>query len=185
MVGLDDQRLTCLRGIGSYIDVGVSKDANRAAYDFWARKTRARITNPKKRDLLAPLESPYYVGTKRPSLEQDYYEMCDRQHVEITDAPIEEIKATGILASDKFREFDIIVICTGYDAVTGGLRTMGITGRDGVDLNEKWKEGVVTNLGMVVNGFPNMFMVYGPQGMRVGISSSKGVTLIFIQHPHL
>lgn len=56
--------------IGGFPDTIVSKEANRSAYDFWARKTRERIKDPKKRDLLAPLEPPYYLGTKRPSLEQ-------------------------------------------------------------------------------------------------------------------
>ena len=51
-----------------------------------------------------------------------------------------------------------MAVCTGYDAVTGGLRTMGIKGKDGLDLDEKWKDGVVTNVGMIVNGYPNMFM---------------------------
>lgn len=66
----------------------------------------------------------------------------------------------------KHRDFDVVAICTGYDAVTGGLRTMGIKGRDGLDLDEKWKDGVITQLGMLVNGFPNFLMVYGPQGTQ-------------------
>ena len=40
---------------------------------------------------------------------------------------------------------------------------MGIKGKDGIDLDDKWKDGVATNLGMIVNGYPNFFMVYGPQ----------------------
>lgn len=133
-------------------------------YDFWVKKTRARIKNPQKRDLLAPLEPPYYMGTKRPSLEQDYYEQCDQSHVEVINSKILEMTETGILAEDGPRDFDIIAIATGYDAVTGGLRTMGITGRDGLALETKWKDGVSTNVGMMVHGFPNMYMVYGPQG---------------------
>jgi len=85
--------------------------------------------------------------------------------VEITNSPIREFTETGIVTEDgKHRDFDVIAICTGYDAVTGGLRTMGIKGRDGMDLDEKWKDGVITQLGMFVNGFPNFLMVYGPQG---------------------
>ena len=152
------------RSQGSYTDHVINAEANRAKYDFWAEKIRARITDPKKRDLLAPLEPPYYLHTKRPSLEQDYYEMCDLPHVEITNSPITNFTETGIQTEEKHTEFDVVAICTGYDAVTGGLRNMGIMSRDGVDLDEVWKDGVATNLGMIKNGFPNFFMVYGPQG---------------------
>ena len=97
----------------------------------------------------------------------DYYESCDQDHVEITDSPIIEFTETGIKTEDgKTHDFDIIAICTGYDAVTGGLRTMGIKGRGGVELDDNWNEGVTTHLGMMVNGYPNMYFIYGPQGKR-------------------
>jgi cation diffusion facilitator CzcD-associated flavoprotein CzcO len=135
-------------------------------YDFWARKTRPRMQDPKKRDLLAPIEPPYYFATKRPGFEIDYYEQCDKSHVEVTNSPIREITETGILSDDGTRDFDIIAICTGYDAVTGGLKTMGIKGRDGIGLQEAWKEGVRAHVGMLVHGFPNMYLVYGPHGKQ-------------------
>ena len=95
----------------------------------------------------------------------DYYESCDQDHVEITNSALAEFTETGIRTEDGVEhEFDVIAICTGYDAVTGGLRTMGIKGRGGVDVDEKWQEGVLTHLGMMINGFPNMYMIYGPQG---------------------
>ena len=58
------------RSQGGFIDTVFDPKANRAAYDFWCKKTRARITNPVKADILAPREPPYYILTKRPSLEQ-------------------------------------------------------------------------------------------------------------------
>jgi cation diffusion facilitator CzcD-associated flavoprotein CzcO len=104
------------------------------------------------------MEAPYFIGTKRPSLEHDYYEMVNKSSVDITNSGIAEITETGIKTKDgQIRDFDIIAICTGYDAVTGGLRAMGVKGRDGIDLDQKWKDGVVTDLGMTVNGFPNFF----------------------------
>ena len=85
--------------------------------------------------------------------------------MEITDSPITEFTETGVITKDgKHREFDIVAVCTGYDAITGGLKAMGIRGRNDLGLDKKWKDGVVTNLGMTINGFPNLFMVYGPQG---------------------
>lgn len=87
------------------------------------------MRDEKKAAILIPETPPYWVGTKRPSLEQDYYECCDRPNVEITNSPIVEFTEKGIVCEDAEREFDIVAICTGYDAVTGGLRTMGITGK--------------------------------------------------------
>jgi cation diffusion facilitator CzcD-associated flavoprotein CzcO len=123
---------------GRYRDTLVSKEANRLAYDYWVSKTAHRIKDPKKRELLVPSEPPYYLGTKRPSLEQDYYESCDLPHVEITNSPIVEFTKTGIVTEEKEREFDVVAVCTGYDAVTGGLRTMNVQGRGGIDLDTKW-----------------------------------------------
>lgn len=150
--------------------------ANREVYDFWREKTLERIRDPVKRDLLAPKEPPYYISTKRPSLEQDYYESADRENVTITDSPIKCFTESGIITEDgKHHDFDVIAVCTGYDAVTGGLRTMGIKGRGGLDLDEKWSDGVETHLGMFVHDFPNFFMVYGPQGKKHPSSESSFV----------
>ncbi|USW56787.1 Putative flavin monooxygenase, FAD/NAD(P)-binding domain superfamily [Septoria linicola] len=150
--------------VGCYADTLIDKDANLEFYKFWRSKQLLRMKNKQKADILIPEEPPYYISTKRPSLEQDYYEMADRDNVTITNSPIVEFTERGIKTEDGIEhEFDIVAICTGYDAVTGGLRTMGIKGRDGIDLDEKWKDGIVTNLGMTVNGFPNFMMVYGPQ----------------------
>ena len=126
------------RTIGGFADTLLDKDANRAAYDYWAQKTRPRIKDPKKRDLLVPLEQPYYYATKRPSLEQDYYEMCDRDNVEITKDPITHFTETRIATGEKTVDFDVVAVCTGYDAITGGLMTMNIRGKESVNLHDKW-----------------------------------------------
>ena len=78
--------------------------------------------------------------------------MCDQDNVEIANSPIVSFTETGLSTEEQSYDFDIIAICTGYDAVTGGLRTMGIKGRDGLDLDDRWADGVSTNLGMMVNG---------------------------------
>ena len=143
----------------------VDPEINREAYDFWCQKTRQRIHNPVKRDILVPLDQPYYIQAKRPGIEQDYYESCDRENVTVTNSPIKEFTKTGLLTEDGIHhEFDIVIACTGYDAITGGLRTMNIQGRNGISLDEKWKDGVITHLGIFAHDFPNFCMVYGPQG---------------------
>ena len=99
------------------------KEANAQAYNFWVKKTRARITDPRKRDILAPLESPHAWGVKRPSLEQNFYEVMDRPENNIVDLkknPIKEVNEKGIVTEDgDLHEFDLIALATGFDSVTG------------------------------------------------------------------
>jgi len=144
------------------------KKSNDQAYNFWVKKTRARITDPRKRDILAPLEAPHAWGTKRPSLEQNYYEQLDKPENDVVDVkanPIVEVKENGIVTSDgQLREFDVIALATGFDSVTGGMKNMGLKDVNGVLLKDKWSEGTWSYLGMTCNDFPNMFFLYGAQG---------------------
>jgi cation diffusion facilitator CzcD-associated flavoprotein CzcO len=143
---------------------------NDTAYAFWSEKTRARINDPKKRDILAPtLENQHHTfGTKRPSLEQRYYEVYNQDNVDIVplkENPIETFTETGIkMKNGEEHQFDIIILATGFDSVTGGLCQIDIKGTDGVSLADKWSKGTWTYLGMATANFPNMFFLYGPQG---------------------
>ncbi len=109
--------------ICNYNDVILDKKANREVYDFWAKKIRARISDPVKRDIMAPLEPPFFFGTKRNPLENGYYEVLDQPNVEIVDlnqTPLKTFRPTGMLmADDKLREFDMVVLATGFDSFTG------------------------------------------------------------------
>ncbi|MCJ1357504.1 MAG: hypothetical protein MMC33_007500 [Icmadophila ericetorum] len=131
--------------LATYEDMLFDKAANRAAYDFWAKKTRPRINDPKTRDILAPLEPPHAFGTKRPSLEQDYYEQFNKPNVHVIDVNqnhIKEFQPKGIVTADgQLHEFDVIALATGFDSVTGGMKSMGLKGIDGIDLSEKWRTG--------------------------------------------
>jgi cation diffusion facilitator CzcD-associated flavoprotein CzcO len=150
----------------NYADVLKDDKANDEAYNFWARKVRARIRDPRKRDILAPLKKPHVIGGKRPSMEQWYYDIFDQPNVDVVDVktnPIEDIVPTGIRTADGVvHELDIIALATGFDSVTGGLKDMNIRGTQGL-LREKWETGIWTHLGMAVSKFPNFFMIYGPQ----------------------
>lgn len=152
----------------NYRDFLVDKNAGRMMYEFWAKKTRPRIKNPEKSALLVPKEPPFAFGTKRSSLEQDYYECLDQDNVDIIDLknnPIREFTAKGIICETGVeRTFDTIVLATGFDAMTGSLTNMNIKGTDGKDFAERWNDGVFTFLGMCSNGCPNLFFIYGPQG---------------------
>lgn len=151
----------------NYQDLLLDAAANRAVYDFWARKTRARITDPVKKDILAPLEPPYPFGTKRPSLEQNFYELCDQSNVHIVDTkryPVAGLCPEGIMTTDgKCHEVDIIAVATGFDAMTGGLKQLGLRDLNGVGLEERWEDSLSTYLGISISGFPNMFLPYSVQ----------------------
>jgi cation diffusion facilitator CzcD-associated flavoprotein CzcO len=152
--------------VGSFNDVLVNETTNRAAYDFWRDKTRARIKDPAIAEILAPTEPIHPYGVKRPSLEQHFYEIFNQPNVRLVDlrtTPIERVTPKGIKTTAGEHDLDVLVLATGFDAVTGGLTTIDIRGTEGVTLKEKWTKGVRAHLGMAVAGFPNLLFVYGPQ----------------------
>ncbi|KAF1935991.1 cyclohexanone monooxygenase [Clathrospora elynae] len=168
--------------LGNYKDYLHNPKANREVYDFWAKKQRARIMDPKKRDILAPLEPPHPWGVKRPCLEYGYFEQFNRPNVDIIDIknnPIVSFDKTGINLEDgTHHDFDIICIGTGFDVVTGGMTAMGLEDVNGNKLKDQWKNGAITYLGTTIPGYPNMFHLYGPQGPTL---LSNGPTSIEIQ----
>jgi cation diffusion facilitator CzcD-associated flavoprotein CzcO len=108
--------------ISTFNNFAVDKEANKTLYDFWARKTRPRITNPKKRDIMVPAEAPYWFGTKRCPLEHDYYECIDRENVEVVsliENPLTFVEKGVLLADGEEREFDVVILATGFDAFSG------------------------------------------------------------------
>jgi cation diffusion facilitator CzcD-associated flavoprotein CzcO len=152
--------------IGSFSDILLNEEANRAAYKFWRDKTRARINDPAVAEILAPTEPIHPFGVKRPSLEQNFYEIFNQPNVKLVDlrsTPIERVTSSGIKTAAREHELDILVLATGFDAVTGGLTSIDIRGTQGATLKEKWAKGVRAHLGMAVAGFPNLLFVYGPQ----------------------
>ncbi|KAF9259345.1 FAD/NAD(P)-binding domain-containing protein [Marasmius fiardii PR-910] len=151
----------------NYQDVIINEDANKVAYDFWKEKVRERLHDPVTQEILAPTVPPHPFGTKRPSLEQTYYEVYNQPNVKLVNLqanPIAEITSDAIITGDGVRhEVDVIVLATGFDSVTGGITQIDIRGVDGTTIKDKWASGVYTNLGMTTANFPNMFFTYGPQ----------------------
>ncbi|RDW85443.1 hypothetical protein BP5796_03768 [Coleophoma crateriformis] len=168
--------------LGNYKDYLFDKKANQEAYNFWAKKQRARIDDPKKKDILAPLEMPHYWGIKRPCLEYSYLEQFNRPNVDVVNIknnPIVSFDENGINLEDgTHHDFDVICIASGFDVVTGGMTAMGLRNVDGVSLDDQWKKAAYTYLGTTVAGYPNMFHLYGPQGPTL---LSNGPTTIEVQ----
>lgn len=150
----------------SYDDMLFDQKANDEAYNFWRKTVLKRIKNPEKQRLLAPEKPPHPWGTKRPSLEQRFYEVVDQDHVDIIDVnehPIQEVTETGLKTSKGFVEVDVIVLATGFDSVTGSLGQLNIQSVNGGTIADHWKDGLKTSMGIALPGFPNMFFLYGPQ----------------------
>lgn len=150
----------------NYSDLLFDEAANRPAYEFWRDKVRARVQDPAVAEVLAPATPPHPFGVKRPSLEQTYYDVFNQDNVSLVDlksTPIERVTPRGVLTAQGEHELDILVLATGFDAVTGGLTAIDIRGSGGYKLGEHWQHGVRTHLGLASAGFPNLFYLYGPQ----------------------
>ena len=147
----------------AYTDLLLSKEANETASEFVRQKIRGIVRDPQVAELLAPKDHP--LGTKRLCLDTNYYETYNRDNVTLVNAraaPIEEITPAGLRTSEAGYEFDALVFATGFDAMTGALAEIDVRLKSGETLQEKWSAGPRTYLGMLVAGFPNMFLITGP-----------------------
>jgi cyclohexanone monooxygenase len=153
----------------SYTDLLTNKAANDTAADFVRNKIRQTVKHPETAEALCPNDHP--IGTKRLILDTNYYQTYNLSHVKLVNIrknPIEEITQWGIKTSDgEAFEIDAIVFATGFDAMTGAMKEIDIKGNGRLSINEKWKDGPQTYMGVMVAGFPNMFMVTGPQSPGV------------------
>jgi cyclohexanone monooxygenase len=147
----------------AYHDILLNKESNDTAAEFIRRKIGSVIEDPVLRQKLVPQGHPF--AARRPSVDSGYFQSFNRPNVELADlreAPIVEFTPEGILTTKKQHTFDVIIFATGFDAFTGSLFRPDIVGRNGLLLREKWADGPVTELGIGVHGFPNLFIVGGP-----------------------
>jgi cation diffusion facilitator CzcD-associated flavoprotein CzcO len=152
----------------TFSDLLLDEKANETAAEFLRARIRERVTDPAVAELLSPRDHPFF--TKRPPLENGYYETFNRPNVTLLDlrgAPLEEITPAGVRTADAEYEVDVIVYATGFDAMTGTLFKLGIRGRDGRALKDEWAQGPHSYLGLATHGFPNLFMITGPQSPSV------------------
>ena len=148
---------------GNFRDILLDREANALITDFVARKIRERVRDPAVAEKLIPRNHGF--GTRRVPLETRYYEVYNQHNVELVDikeTPIKRITATGIKTSDTERAFDLIIYATGFDAITGSFDRIDFRGVNGLRLKDRWANGPLTYLGVLVEGFPNMMMLMGP-----------------------
>jgi cation diffusion facilitator CzcD-associated flavoprotein CzcO len=131
----------------------------RATEALARRHLRRGVTDPRLRARLVP---DYPIGCKRVLVSNDWYPTLDRPDVEVVAAGIDRIEPAGIRTRDgRFLACDTIVFATGFRA-TEFLVPMQVTGRGGRTLEEAWADGAEAHLGIAVAGFPNLFLLYGP-----------------------
>ena len=129
---------------------------------------RARVDNVVKDPKIAESLKPYYpYGCKRPAFHDEYLPTFNQDHVTLVDtAPmgVAEINERGVVHDGQEYPLDVLIYATGFKWMEAATFNM-IEGRDGLTLQNKWKQdGTKTFLGIHSNGFPNLFIVAGPQG---------------------
>jgi len=123
------------------------------------RHLHAQVQDPVLREKLTP---HFQFGCKRILVSDDYWASFERPNVELVTDPIEQIESAGLRTRDgSLREVDAIVLATGF-AVGLAKAPFAVTGRGGRSLDEVWSGGAVAYKGMTVSGFPNWFILMGP-----------------------
>jgi cyclohexanone monooxygenase len=149
--------------MAAFNDLATCQESNDTAAEFVREQIRATVEDPQTAELLAA--NGYPIGTKRICVDTHYFETFNRDNVTLVDvsrAPIEEITPSGLVSGARAHEFDALVFATGFDAMTGTLDGMDICGCGGRAWGERWRAGPRTCLGLMVEGFPNLYLITGP-----------------------
>lgn len=163
-----------LRGIGFTVDPRIMRGVEALGRYF----IRRQIADPVLRAKVTPT---YTAGCKRILIANDYYPALTRPNVEVITDPIREVTERGITTADgTVRELDAILFATGF-RVSDLLTPLVIRGRGGVELNAAWRQGASAYLGTTMAGFPNLFMLMGP---NTGLGHSSMIFMIEAQIDH-
>jgi cation diffusion facilitator CzcD-associated flavoprotein CzcO len=149
---------------GAFGDITTNLEANEEACNFIRGKIDDMVKDPKKAKALKPND----LYARRPLCDSGYYQIFNRDNVDIVDlreTPIEEVCPSGIKTKDgALHELDVLIFATGFDAIEGNYLRIKITGREGKSIQKHWENGSTAYGAVACNGFPNMFVVSGPQG---------------------
>ncbi len=166
-------RLICylrheLAGIGFFVEPKLLSLISRLVKSYIKRS----IPNEALRAKVTP---DYQLGCKRILLSNDYYPALCRDNVELVTSPIATVHPSGIQTMDgQQRELDAIILATGFEAADV-VSPFPITGRSGALLSDAWKDGAEAYLGTTISGFPNAFLIVGP---NTGLGHSSMVYMI-------
>jgi len=148
--------------LDGYNDIAMSEEANASLADFIRDKIREIVRDPETAEKLMP---DHFVMTKRPILDNGYFETFNRDNVTLVDLredPIERFTETSVCTRTGEHPIDMLVLATGFDAISGSMLHLNPKGRGGVSLKERWSDRFHNYLGLTVAGFPNLFMLHGP-----------------------
>ena len=165
---------------GTFSDIATNPEANAAAAAFIRSKISEIVEDPETARKLTPTD----IYAKRPLCNEGYYETYNRDNVElvsIKENPIEQVTPAGVETADGVEHaLDVLVLATGFDAVDGNYRAMDLRGRGGRHIDEHWGDGPTSYLGVSKAGFPNMFMILGPNGPFTNLPPSIEAQVDFI-----
>ena len=162
--------------LGSFGDLLSNKAANEAVIAWWKSKVRHIVDDPAIAELLIPNGDVF--GGKRLCAGTNYFETYNRSNVSLVDVSeygIERFTPTGLLAAGSDYDLDVIVCATGFDAMTGSVVRIDITGLGGQTIAEKWADGPHNYLGLRIAGFPNLFNMQGPGSPSVFATMVTGI----------
>ncbi len=137
------------------------KPLGRVGVRLFEKNLEEQVSDPELRRKLTP-EPDHVLGCKRVLISSDYYSTFERPNVELVTQGVRELTEDAVVAEDGTeRPTDVVVLSTGFQT-TRFLAPMQIRGEGGRDLNDVWRDGAEAYLGMTVAGFPNLFVMYGP-----------------------
>jgi cyclohexanone monooxygenase len=148
----------------TFCDIATDEAANETAAAFIRGKIAEVVKDPETARKLTPTD----LYAKRPLCDSGYYATFNRDNVSLVDVkanPIAEVTPKGIKTADGVEhELDVLIFATGFDAVDGNYTRIDLRGRNGLTIQEKWKSGPTSYLGVANADYPNLFMILGPNG---------------------
>lgn len=143
----------------------------RGLVRLWRATLRQQVRDPRLRAKLVP---DHPLGCKRLLFSNEWYPALSQPHVDVVTEAVTAVEAAGVRTADgRLHEADVIIWGTGF-AAADFLATIDVTGTDGRNLQEVWQDGARAHLGICVPGFPNLFLMYGPN-TNLGGSSIIGM----------
>lgn len=146
-----------------FADQGTNQAVNDVVSNFLRAKIREIVKDPETAEALCPTDHP--VGSRRLCIDTDYYDTYNRDNVTLVDLrvePIERITKTGIRTASGDYEVDLIIFALGFEAFRGALDRANISNEKGAGVTDHWMRGPRTLLGLMTDGFPNLFFLTGP-----------------------
>jgi len=159
---LSDLHAELSRQFGVFARAVVDADSpEMRALEEVCRANLETVRDPELRERLRP---NYRAACKRLVVSPNFYAAIQHPHAELVTDPIERVEPTGVRTRDgRLHELDVLVLATGFKA-NAFMRPMAVTGRDGVTLEQAWADRPTAYLSITIPGFPNFFMLNGPNG---------------------